>query len=148
MKRKILIAVWHSGDKGKTESIRASAHALISVRPMYKSLFPIPILIPPIGDFRMVVNVKGSIVAFESQGDPGTKLDLRLKDIESTYNPDVIICSCRTRGETVQAIWSMSPNYEIIYTSTYDTNITAVHSSLNNLKGTHIIDILITMGII
>ena len=55
------------------------------------------------------------IIALENQDNKDVKLNMRLKTIIKKYNPNLILCACRTRGETLFAI-------EIIRITTYQIN--------------------------
>jgi len=72
--------------------------------PKYKQIYSSKNINNLAVDFTLTIEINGKIIALPSQGDPGTKLEKRLEDIANQYSPNLIICSCRTRGETVQAI--------------------------------------------
>jgi len=145
---KTIIAVWHGGNKGKSQVIRNLANVLLSTYPTATQIFPIlPSTISASGDFTLVLNVNGKIVGLESQGDPGTNLQGRLVNLCKTYNCYVIICSTRTRGETVSAVEHIRVSYghEIIWTSTYQIDNPARHSVVNLLKANHIHELLVAL---
>jgi hypothetical protein len=146
---KTILAVWHTGSRGKSSSLREAAKYLLSAFPNHRFPPGAPSSIPATGDFRLVVNVRGKIVAFETQGDPNTDLGGRLQEIVSLYAPDVILCSTRTKGETVEAVEAIERNhsYESIWTSTYQVDI-AQQNAANALKGRHIVELLQGLSII
>lgn len=145
---KTLLAVWNTSSKGKSATLKEFALLLVSKFPSHKIIFMFPSIIKPHGDFRLVIEINGKIIAIESQGDPNTQLEKRLSDICKTYNPDIILCTCRTRGQTVNAVDKIAStfSYQQIWTSTYqmDTN----HSLANQLKARHLLELLQTIKLI
>lgn len=147
-KSRTALAVWNSGDKGKTETVRELAYALLSFHPHYRLLYTSApkVIIPKFGDFRLVITINGNVIAIESQGDPKTWLQSRLHDLIRFYAPDMIICTCRTRGETVHAVESLIPwGYEIIWSSTYQLPGRFQQMVANTLKGLHLLELLQTL---
>lgn len=142
---KTIIAVWNHANKGKSMTVRkvadiimssSSAQVLADIK--YSTLKK---------DFRLIVRYHDKIIAFESLGDPSTALDERLVDIVTNYDPDLIICTSRTRGDTVSAITVLKNTYEIIWTSTYQyENAEYLEDSLNEIKAKHIFDLLKQLG--
>ncbi|SMC53968.1 hypothetical protein SAMN04488101_101203 [Pedobacter nyackensis] len=150
---KTALAVWHSGARGKTQTVREFANFLLTSYPHYKPIFPLPALAPPVGDFRLVVEINGVIVGVESQGDPHTGLKDRLIDLADNYHCDIIISTSRTRGETVIAVDHLhySKGFQIIWTSTYQISgtvklVTSTHFKKFRHKrsgGHHLIIVLL-----
>ena len=149
-KQKTILAVWNAGGKGKTESLRQFANILVNKYPNFKPIFPIPANISSKNDFRLVVEIGGIIIGIESQGDPNTNLKNRLIDLVTTFNCDIILCTCRTRGETVAAVHNICNTYgfQKIWTSTYQIEDSAQHTLVNQLKGEHILDLLQKLNLI
>jgi ABC-type Zn uptake system ZnuABC Zn-binding protein ZnuA len=145
---KTILAIWHSGEKGKTETVREIANNLMRIYPSFKSIYPNPVVVPSKYDFRLVIEINGKIIGLESQGDPKTNLKKRIEELITNYNCDIIFCTTRTRGETVRAVESVANNfgYDQIWTSTYQT--TTNHSLVNDLKAKHIIDLTQKLGLI
>lgn len=144
---KTIIAIWHSSQKGKTQTIKELAHILIA---NYKYTPVIPVSIPSSGDIRVIIKVNGKVICLESQGDPKTQLKKRLNEICKLYNPDIIICSTRTRGETVDAVEDIakSQKYNLIWTSTYQTSQASQQNTLNQLKAQHLHNLLSSLSLI
>lgn len=147
---KTILAVWNSGEKGKTESLRQLANVLLSTYPDYKPIFPIPVIVPTLHDFRLIVEIDGVVIGIESQGDPKTNLQNRLIDLVTQFNCDIIFCTCRTRGETVAAVENIHNTYgfQTIWTSTYQIADRRQHASVNQLKGKHILELVQNLGLI
>lgn len=148
MAKKGIIAIWHVANRGKTETLRELARLLLETFPTHVPVFPNPPAVPDSGDFRLVVEINGRIVAVESQGDPHTDLHGRLLDLVNNLGVDVIFCSTRTRGDTVAAVehLRMTRGFETIWTSTYQTE--RGHSVVNHLKAQHIIELVRNLSIL
>ena len=151
---KHIIAIWHTAGKGKSETIRQIANQFLLLYPMATPVFPTTIIVPPTGDFRLIVQVifNGVLttVAFESQGDPNTWLEDRLTDLSVNFHCDIIFCTCRTRGETVNAVNNIARNHSFntIWSSTYEIAGQANQTIANQQKGLHIIQLLQALSII
>lgn len=148
--KKIMLAIWHQANKGKTETLREFSNQLLNAFPTARIIFPIPLAIPAVGDFRLVVEINGRIVGIETEGDPNTKLDLRLVDLADNFHCDVILCTTRTSGRTVDAVDHVAGTrgYNVIWTSTYQFDIPAQFSFVNQQKASHILDLLLNLGAI
>jgi len=144
---KTILAVKNPGRKGKSSTILELAN-LMQTFPGCEIIFSSKTTISLTIDFRLIIKIKDKIIAFESQGDPGTHLEARLENIVKQYSPDIIFCTCRTRGETVAAISNIahSYTYDIIWTSTYEA--THSHNIANRLKAEHLQDLVVKLGLI
>lgn len=147
---KTILSIWNTGKKGKTETLREFANLLISTYPSFKLVYPGTINIPSTTDFRLVVEINGKIVGIESQGDPNTELGKRLIDLADNFKCDIILCSCRTRGETVEAVNNLvkTRNFKTIWTSTYQIEDITLHQFVNQLKAKHIMELLVSIKLI
>lgn len=145
---KTIIAVKNTGGKGKTETLRELAKLFIKVYPNFKALYPIPFEIFKVSDFRIVIEINGKIISIESQGDPKTNLRTRLESLICNYDSDLIISTCRSRGETVRSIKAVAKdnNRQVIWNSTYQS--TTNHYILNKLKAKHLLDLIEKMELI
>ena len=146
---KTIIAVWHSSNKGKTESLRELVRLIIDAYPnqSFKFLDPKPSItdkIPSTGDFRIIIELNNIKVGIDTQGDPITTVKQRLKDFIND-NCYIIFCATRTRGKTVNAvddIATKSDNYQVIWTSTYQIGNRHLHEQINRLKAIHLHDLM------
>ena len=147
---KTILSIWHSGNKGKTETLREFAYLLLATYPTYRPIFPIPTTIPATGDFRLVIEINGIIIGIESQGDPNTNLQNRLIDLADNFHCEIILCSSRTRGDTVTAVDNLfnTRGFQTIWTSTYQIANTANHNLVNRLKAKHLLDLLQGLSLI
>lgn len=136
----VIIAVIGKSGSGKTTSIRAMLDTL-HVRGLISKQ------IPEKGDVEDDFNINGIKVGVLSQGDPGTQLRERLAKM-AARGVNVIVCACRTRGETFQAVTSASDKFEcrVIWTSPYEDGYShdGIHKRLNSLKGEHLVALLMT----
>lgn len=143
-----ITAIWHSAGKGKSSTILELANLLLKTYPNYKLIYSSKDINKITIDFRLVIEINGKTIALESQGDPSTKLKERLEQIINNYKPNLIFCTCRTRGETVNAIENTANKYEYdtIWTSTYQT--THNHKLANQAKAEHLMDLINKFGLI
>lgn len=143
-----ILAIWNAGGKGKSTTILELANRILVQFPNYTLVYSSKNTNNLSVDFTLIIEINGKSIVLLSQGDPGTELEKRLEDIANKYSPYLIICSCRTRGETVQAINKIANRnqFDKIWTSTYETT----HSQplANQLKGEHLLDFIVKMGLI
>lgn len=145
---KTILAIWHVADKGKTATLREFANLLLVTYPTFISVVPIPAVISTIGDFRLIVEINGKIIGVESQGDPNTNLRGRLLDLADNFHCDIILCSTRTRGDTIHAVDNLwqTRGFQTIWTSTYQMSTN--HNLVNQAKARHLLDLLQILGLI
>lgn len=149
MSNKTILVVKASGSRGKTNALRAAANCLLSSNRNYTPVDGADSTVPPEGDFRIVVDINHKIVAVESKGDPHTQLRERLEMLVHKFKADIILCSTRTKGDTVDAVEAIKNTYgfEIITTSTYQVS-RHQQDIANTLKGRHIINLLQDLDIL
>lgn len=93
-------------------------------------------------DICKIYNINGISVGIESQGDPGSRLNESLKCFNEK-KCDIIICTSRTKGETVNSIVAYEKfGYEILWFSNITSKTQTTTSNLNKLTAKFIIDIL------
>jgi len=145
---KTILAIWHAANQGKTETLREFAKLLLITYPNYIPVFPIPASVPTTGDFRLVVEINGTILGVESKGDPKTNLKNRLIDLADNFHCDIILCSSRTKGETVDAVDNLHYNrgFQTIWTSTYQ--MATNHQLVNQLKAAHLLNLIQSLNLI
>ena len=81
-------------------------------------------------------------IGIESQGDPGSRLVTeQLKDFLDS-ECDVIICACRTSGDSVNIINRVGDEngYDVIFTSPYISK--SNHETLNHHKAEHVLNLV------
>lgn len=143
-----IIAIWNSGGKGKSSTILALANLLLNPQRAPNIIYSSKDAIKLSVDFTLVIEINGKTIALQSQGDPGTALEKRLDKIVNDYNPNLIFCTCRTRGETVYAVQNIANNYnyDTIWSSTYQVTNNA--NRTNQIKAEHLLDLSVQLGLI
>jgi hypothetical protein len=147
---KTILSIWNSGNKGKTETLREFANLLLLTYPRRRIIFSADSIVPDTGDFRLVVEINGKIIGIESQGDPKTELQNRLIELADVFKCKLILCSTRTRGETVAAVDHLfdTRNFQTLWTSTYQIANARQHDLVNELKAKHLLDLLQSLSLI
>lgn len=145
-----VIALSHSGGKGKTGTLRELASLLLEEYPNHTAIFPKPIVIPLSGDFRLIIEINGKIIGIESQGDPKTDLKNRLIELADNFKCDIIFCTSRTRGETVHSVDHLfhTREFKTIWTSTYQIEGEENQLLVNKLKAKHLIELIQKLSLI
>lgn len=143
-----ILTIWNTSNKGKSNTILQLANSILREYPNHKIIYSSKDLAILSIDFRLIIEINEKIIALESQGDPGTGLEKRLTSVINSYQPDLIITSSRTRGETIWAINNIAKihNYDKIWTSTYETSHS--HNQMNSLKAEHLLDLIQKLGLI
>jgi|SRR5690554_1506992 len=145
-----LLSIQNSSNKGKTETLREFSKLLLQLYSENITILSSNKTVPVSNDFTIVVQIQDQIVGIISQGDPNTHLQEKLTSLYNNYKCNVIVCSSRTRGETVKAInnFSRLNNFKLIKSSTYQINLKSEHSIVNELKAKHLLELLQTLKII
>lgn len=145
---KTILAIWHVADKGKTATLREFANLLLVTYPTYIPIVPTPAFVPTTNDFRLVVEINGKIIGVESQGDPKTNLKGRLLDLADIFHCEIILCSTRTKNDTIDAVDNLwqTRGFQTIWTSTYQ--MATNHNLVNQAKARHLLDLLQTLRLI
>ncbi|MCL2067229.1 MAG: hypothetical protein FWG99_07160 [Treponema sp.] len=109
---KEIIVIQGAGDRGKTQTVKKVYDLLKAKYPKAK----ITDYFPGKYDIKILMeNVNGLLVGIESYGDPITD---RLEDSLKCFDKagcDIIFCSARTRGYSVDWIKKYSKKYKITY---------------------------------
>lgn len=108
MKREV-IALWGKAKSGKSQTIKRAYDLL---RLQYNNAQEEHEILGDI-DIRVVLIINGVKIGIESQGDPGGRLEKSLS-LFVRIGCTVIVCTTRTRGETVDIVNSLRPNYEVL----------------------------------
>jgi hypothetical protein len=144
MKR--IIALWHSGNKGKTSTLIEFGNLLLSESTIIycDKFIDGSKKIPNEQDFTLVLKFLNKTIGITSQGDPGCELKVRLQNIIDNHNVSYLFCATRTRGETVDDVYAISnsTDYEILWTSTYHSDSEEGIGFFNSLKAMHLLDLL------
>ncbi len=128
-----IIALKGRGNSGKTQTLKAVFNNLNIKYPnaIIKNLKPNTI------DIKIIMDINGTKVGIESQGDPDSRLKQSLSDF-SNANCDIIICATRTSGMTIHWVNSCSSQYNITFLQ--QSYVTKNSQSATNIKtANHII---------
>lgn len=110
---KLVIANIGVGNRGKSTSIKECFKLLSSRYP--KNVTIIHAL--KSGDVKAIVDVNGTLVGIESQGDPKSRMPDSLISFRKA-GCEIILIACRTYGETYDAIMDMKKyGYQIVWTA-------------------------------
>lgn len=141
---KTVLAIWHSSNKGKTETLREFTNLMADTFPTIRIILSPTLPVPEKIDFRCIFEINGRIIGIESQGDPKTNLQNRLLELADNFNCDLILCTSRTRGETVAAVDNLFHNrgFQTIWTSTYQIADNNNHNLVNRIKARHLLDLI------
>lgn len=108
---KKIVALRGSANKGKSETLRIVIQKL---KEKYSSVSYKPFEQNDKDEKCVFDNLKGMKIGVETQGDPGCRLPKSLQDFTQMMC-DIIICACRTKGSTIEAIELYRNEYEITY---------------------------------
>lgn len=139
--KKTIIAIQGIGNKGKTETVKRFREVLLEAYPNSEEEIK-----ESDGDIKTIITInyngKPVKIGIESQGDPNSRLTREGLKWFLAEKCDIIICACRTYGETVDTIDMVSKNngYDVIYNSPYKSG--KDHEALNHLKAKHLLSLL------
>lgn len=92
-------------------------------------------------DITAVVTIGKIKIGIESQGDPNSRLLNSLKYFVK-INCDIIICSTRTSGTTVDAVNALNKRgYNIVWVTNYRSK-EKDHKALNKISANHIFKLI------
>jgi hypothetical protein len=154
MRDKLIFAIRNVQGRGKSASIRSFADNLIAnphrliLEKNYST---------GTGDFRLVVEIKGKVVAVESMGDPNSNFASRIKELIDGYLDNdtnttvppchILVTATRTSGETWYAVDAYKNSHDIIWDSTYMSDKSKVNQDdLNTIKGGHLYSLVKSVG--
>lgn len=98
--KKTVFANWGTAGQGKSSTVKKIAEIILK---HYPSATTNPVIIDYTFDIKVVIIIGKVKIGIESQGDPNSRLVESLKYFVN-INCDIIICSTRTRGSTVDAV--------------------------------------------
>lgn len=137
--KKTIIANWGHAQQGKSDTVKRVARIILD---NYPTATTDPTAIDFSVDIKVVITIDKIKIGIESQGDPNSRLFESLKEF-AKINCDLIICSTRTSGGTVDAVSALhaSDNYEIIWATNYRSN-EKNQDTLNNLSARQIFELI------
>lgn len=128
---RLVIANWGRGDQGKSASVR-------SVFNLLSKKYPTRVLLDD-GDIKAIVRIGDYKVGIESQGDPKSRILQSIDDFVSE-GCVIIVCACRSWGETTNKVASLKKKgYDIIWAQNDKSDNTLLHSELNELYAERVV---------
>ncbi|MEH6345274.1 MAG: hypothetical protein V7785_09320 [Bermanella sp.] len=106
-----VFALQGAGTTGKTTTIKCIFDLLKEKYPKSE----VTDLRPGTYDIKVLIDINGTLVGIESQGDPNSNLETSLPELVKN-KCDIIICACRTRGMTTDWIGKIK-GYKINFVS-------------------------------
>ena len=133
--KKTIFANWGQAGQGKSDTVKRIAQEILTT---YTTATTSPTTINFSGDIQVIITIGKVTIGIESQGDPNSRLFASLKKF-SLANCDIIICSTRTSGGTVDAVSALhtSHGYEIVWVTNYRSS-EKNKSTLNDISAKHI----------
>ncbi len=137
--KKTVIVNWGHSNQGKSDTIKKIAEEIIK---NYPNAILNPLVIDFSADIKVIITLENVKIGIESQGDPNSRIFSSLKEF-AQENCDLIICTTRTSGATVEAVKDIKSefNYEIIWTTNYRSN-DINHNSLNYFYAGQIFELI------
>lgn len=131
--KKTIIANWGSSQQGKSETIKRVTKLILQNYPnaVCESInFEV--------DIKVVITINDIKVGVESTGDPNSRLPESLK-LFASVNCDIILCSTRTSGGTVNAVDTLAAEngYNVIWVTNHRSN-EYDHQELNQMSAENI----------
>ena len=92
------------------------------------------------GDITATIEVNGTLVGIESQGDPNSRMFKTLPELV-VRGCEIIVCACRTSGATKQRVADLrKEGFDIIWTSNpHNKNLS---KELNSMWANLVVDII------
>lgn len=140
-----IILISNSANKGKSSILVELANLIldkyVDIQTIYTYKHKTTI------DFTLVIKVKGKIVAFESKSTTLNPLENRLEKIIADYNPDLIFCTSKTKGASLNTVNQIASkfNYNCIKTSTYQ--VANDFEKANQTKAKHLFYLAIQLDL-
>ncbi len=137
--KKTVFANWGQAEQGKSDTVKRIAQEILAT---YPTAITSPTTIDYSGDIQVIITIGKITIGIESQGDPNSRLFESLK-MFSSANCDIIICSTRTSGGTVDAVDALhsSQGYDIVWVTNNRSNEKS-QSILNDLSAKHIFSLV------
>ena len=133
MNKLIIVNKGHAG-VGKSSSIKLAFEKLKALHPSVVNV------IYDDGDITATIDVNGTLVGIESQGDPNSRMFKTLPELV-VRGCKIIVCACRTSGATKERVSSLKKEgFDIIWTSNpHNKNLS---KELNSMWANLVVDII------
>ena len=118
MNTKHVVALYGPANVGKSSILRRVLTLLTEAYPtaLIQIINPrgVEIAITIEVDITVVIQINGTSVGIESQGDPNSRL-LESLELFKEAKCSIIACATRTRGRTVEAVNSLCPEFTLTW---------------------------------
>lgn len=137
--KKTVFAIWGHAQQGKSSTVKRLAQEITSA---YPSAITSPAKINYSSDIQVIITIGKIKIGLESQGDPNSRLFESLVQFSSIHC-DIIICTTRTSGATVNAVNALqaSHDYDIVWTTNYRSNAKN-QTTLNDISAKQIFGLI------
>lgn len=137
--KKTVIANWGHSNQGKSESIRKVAQTILQAFPTATTD---PASIDYNQDIKVIIKIGIVTIGIESQGDPNSRLFESLEEFAS-IPCDIVICSTRTSGSTVEVVEDMHKNhdYDIVWVTNHRSK-EKDQAELNKMSALNIVELI------
>lgn len=137
--KKTVFANWGTARQGKSSTVKNVAQLVLK---SYPAATIDPAIIDFSTDIQVVITIGKIKVGIESQGDPNSRLFASLKHFIK-MGCDIIVCSTRTSGATVDAINELysKHGYENVWVTNYRSN-EKNQDILNDIFAQHIFELI------
>lgn len=137
--KKTVFAIWGHAQQGKSDTVKRIAQEITTAYPT-ATTNPAPINYST--DIQVIITIGKITIGIESQGDPNSRLFASLTKF-SSENCDIIVCSTRTSGATVDAVSALhsSHGYDIVWTTNHRSN-EKNQATLNDISAKHIFGLI------
>jgi hypothetical protein len=135
---KSIIAIWGRPKQGKSDTVKRITKLILSNYPNARFT---PLNIDYAKDIKVLIEINKIKIGIESQGDPNSRIFDSLNEF-SEINCDLIICSTRSAGGTVNAVHKLtkSDNYNVIWSTNHRSEND--HDSLNDLSAKQVFEMI------
>src|ERR1700749_2291321 len=116
---KTIVAIWGPANQGKSSTVKLICKEILT---QFPNATTVPLIIDYSIDIKVIITLNGKTIGIESQGDPSSRI-FRSLDEFGKLSCDIIICSTRSSGATVEAVSQMHEKfgYDRIWATNYRT---------------------------
>lgn len=137
--KKTIFANWGHAQQGKSDTVKRIAQEIIAA---YPTATTNPVTIDYSGDIQVIITIGKIKIGIESQGDPNSRIFESLTKF-SSHNCDIILCSTRTSGATVDAVSALhvSHGYDIVWVTNHRSS-EKPQATLNDISAKYIFSLV------